>query len=72
MSFSPKPLATGIFFSIAVNLELVAKPVILRIMLSASAMLTFKSAFLARSLVSGIFLSASLIFFLSLIYLYHM
>ena len=50
-------------FSTAVNAELVAKPVILGILFSISVILAFKSVFLASSLVSGIFLSASLIFF---------
>ena len=68
-----KPLTSGILFSTAVNAELVAKLVILDVSPSISVILAFKSAFfLARSLVSGIFLSASLFFFLSLIYLYHM
>ena len=49
--------------STAVNIELVAKPVILGVLPSISVILAFKSVFLARSLVSGIFLSASLIFF---------
>ena len=40
-----------------------AKPVILGILFSVSVILAFKSAFLARSLVSGIYLSVSLIFF---------
>ena len=40
-----------------------AKPVILGILFSISLISAFKSVFLARSLVSGIFISASLIFF---------
>ena len=59
-----KLLTSGILFSTAVNAELVAKPVILGILPSISVFLAFKSvSFLARLLVSGIFLSASLIFF---------
>ena len=52
-----------ILFSTAVNPELVAKLVILGILLSISVILAFKFVFLARSLRSRIFLSASLIFF---------
>ena len=58
-----KPLTPGILFSTAVNAQLVANPVILGILFSISVILTFKSVFLASSLVSEIFLSASLILF---------
>ena len=61
--FSPKLLTSSILFSAAVNAELVVNPVILGILFSISVILTFKSVFLARSLASVIFLSASLIFF---------
>ena len=56
-------LTSGILFSTTVNAELVAKPVILGILFSISVILAFKLVFLARLPVSGIFLSASLIFF---------
>ena len=56
-------LTLGILFSIVVNAELVAGPVLLRILPSISVILAFKSVFLPSPLVSGIFLSASLIFF---------
>ena len=59
--FFTKVLAPGILFSTALNAELVARPVILGILFSTLVILAFKSVFLARSLVSGIFLSASLI-----------
>ena len=52
-----------ILFSTAVNAELVANPVILGILPSISIILELKSVFLTKPLVSGIFLSASLIFF---------
>ena len=58
-----KLLTLSISFPTAVNAELVAKPVILGILFSISVILTFKSVFLASSLVSGIYLYASLIFF---------
>ena len=61
--FFTKLLTSGISFSTAVSHELVAKPVILGILFSISVISAFKSVFLTRSLVSGIFLSASLIFF---------
>ena len=53
-----KPLTSGILFSTAVNAEFVTNPIILGILPSISVILAFKSVFLARSLVSGIFLSA--------------
>ena len=58
-----KLLTSSISFSTAVNAELVPKPVILGILFSISVILAFKSVFLARSPVLGIFLCASLIFF---------
>ena len=58
-----KLLTSGILFSTGVNAELVFKLVILGIFFSISLILAFKSAFSARSLVSGNCLSASLIFF---------
>ena len=58
-----KLLTSGNLFSTTVNAELVAKPVILGILFSISAGFAFKSDCLAKSLVSRIFLSASLIFF---------
>ena len=58
-----KLLTSGILFSTALNAKLVAKPVTLGILLSISEILAFKSVSLARSLVSGTFLSASLILF---------
>ena len=58
-----KPLTSGILFSTAVSAELVARPVILGILPSISVILAFILVFVAISLVSGIFLSASLIFF---------
>ena len=58
-----KLLTSGILFSTAVNAKLVATSVILGILPSISVILAFKSVFLARSLVSGIFLSESLILF---------
>ena len=57
-----KLLTSGILFSTAVNAELVARQVILGILPSISVILAFM-CFFASSLVSGIFLSASLIFF---------
>ena len=67
-----KPLTFDILFSTAVNAELVAKPLILRILFSNSVILAFKSVFLTKPLVLGTFFSASLIFFsksdLSLLY----
>ena len=56
-------LTLGILFSTAVNAELVDKPVILAVLPSASVILALQSVFAARSLVSGIFLSALLSFF---------
>ena len=61
--FLTELLTSGILFPTAVNAELVAKLVILGILVSISVSSAFKSAFLARSLVSGIFLPASLILF---------
>ena len=61
--FFTRLLTSGILFSTAVNAELVARPVILTIFPSISVVLAFKSVFSASSLVSAIFLSASLIFF---------
>ena len=58
-----KLLAYGISFLTAVNAKLVADPVILGILLFISVILAFKFVFLTRSIVSGIFLSASPIFF---------
>ena len=59
-----KLLTSGILLVTTVNPELVAKPEMLDILLSILVMLAFKSVFFfARSLVSGIFLSASLILF---------
>ena len=48
-------LTFGILFSTAVDAELVANPVILGILFSISVILAFKSLFLTRSLVLGIF-----------------
>ena len=53
--FLTRLLTSGILFSTAANAELVARPVILGILLSISVILAFKSVFLARSLISGIF-----------------
>ena len=58
-----KLLTSGILFSTAFNAELLAKLVILGILFSISVTLAIRSAFLARSLLSGIFKSASSIFF---------
>ena len=52
-----------ILFSTAVNAELVATPIILRILPSTSVILALKSVFLTKPLTSGIFLFTSLIFF---------
>ena len=57
--FLTKPLTLVILFSTAVNATLVAKP-----QPSTSVILELKSVFfLSKPLLSGIFLSASLIFF---------
>ena len=56
-------LTYGILFSTTVNAELVPRPAILGILPSILVILAFKSAFFANSLVSGILLSPSLIFF---------
>ena len=61
--FITKLLRSGILFSTAINDELVAKTSNTSYFPSISVILVFKSAFLAKSLVSGIFLSASLTFF---------
>ena len=63
IGFFARPLTSGILFSAAVNAELVARPVILGVLPSILVILAFKSVFLATSLVSVIYLSASLIFF---------
>ena len=61
--FLTKLLTSGILFSTAVNAELVAKLAILGILFSTSVILEFKSVFLAKSLLSRVFLFVSLIFF---------
>ena len=48
-------LILGILFSTRGNAPLVAKPLILGILLSISAILASKSAFLTKLLTSGIF-----------------
>ena len=60
-----KLLTFDILFSTAVNAELVANPLILRVLFSISVILALKSivSFLTKPLVSGIFLSTSLNFF---------
>ena len=56
-------LTSVISFLTAANAKLVAKPVIVGILPSISVISAFKSVFLARSLVSRFFFSASLILF---------
>ena len=56
-AFLIKLLTFDILFSTAVNAELVARPVILGILPSVSVILTLKSVFLTKPLMSGIFLS---------------
>ena len=55
--FLTKLLTFGISCSIAVNAELVAKPLILGILPSISVILELRSVFLSKPLVSGNFLS---------------